>query len=522
MKKKGLSLLRVVLPVVISVGIASCGESAPQAISARLNVHTNSIVGPVDDKIFGHFIENLGRCFYGGIWDEETPVERLGAGLRMDVLNFAKALSPPVIRFPGGLYADAYHWQNGIGPRELRPVIENPYWAFMGSRFAPPDTNHFGTDEFFQFLNYVGGEAYIQVNYSTGTTEEAAEWVEYVNGSTDTYWGAKRASYGHREPYNVTIWGVGNEIWGWWALGHTDAVSYAKRYLEFTRAMKAVSPDIRFTAAGYDAAWNRAFLEIAGEDVDYLTIHVYLPGGNTAFIAPKESTYYSVVGSPVYVSQMVKNAYEDIVYVLGEDSGTTIAFDEWNVGWRANDVELGREFTMREALFTAGVLIEMIRLSAQGMLSMANYAQMVNTLGLIYTDGPVAFVTPPYYAFLLASTIRNTVMFEHEITGPAFDADALGDIPPLHNVPMVDAVPVRENNGNIQVMFLNRNIRSEAVLSLAFDDCLPREGEVRIYTSTGPYSRTLEEKRFRAGGECTIILKLPPHSFGLLSLRERY
>ena len=506
--------MKKTLAFILLFALISCGEESAQRLSAVIEISENP-AGAVDNYIFGHFIENLGRCFYGGIWDPKAPVEKIAGGIRKDVADLVRAVNPPLIRYPGGLYADAYHWQNGIGPRELRPVIENPYWSFMGERFAPPDTNQFGTDEFMAFLSYTGGEAYIQVNYSTGTTEEAAAWVEYVNGASTTYWGSKRAEYGHPEPYGVKIWGIGNEIWGFWAYGHTDPVSYAERYLEFAKAMKAVDPNLKFTAAGYTSDWNVPFLEVAGEEVDYLTVHAYVPGP-VAFVPPGEDYYRAMVAAPLYLRQMVEDAYSDIVSVLGENTETKVSFDEWNVGWRANDVEIGREFTMREALFSAGVLIEFMRLSAEGKLGMANYAQLVNALGLIYTEKNYAFVTPPYYAFLLTRELRDVELLESHISSPVFSSRAFADLPPQEDVPYVDAVAVKKDEKTLFVFFINRHIRREAVLSVVFPECSQKRGEVTLATSEGAYSKEIKIEQSVIYASCAGALLLPPHSFGVV------
>lgn len=497
-----------------------CGEEEEEVINAVLQIDASSIKGEVSNLIFGHFIENLGKCIYGGIWDEESSVEKIYGKMRKDVLEAVKALNPPVIRFPGGLYADVYDWRMGIGPGDLRPVIENPYWSFMGEKFAPPDTNRFGTDEFFKFLRYVGGEAYIQVNYSTLPPDVARDWVEYVNGSTSTPYGMMRfKNTGEENPYNAKIWGIGNEIWGWWAKGHTNAENYALRYLQFKDAMKSADPNILLTAAGYNREWNRKFLSLAGTEVDYLTLHVYLPGGNVPFIPLQKKYYYSIVASPLHIKKMIEEMYEDIVSVLGENSPVTVALDEWNVSWRMNDVDLGLDFTMREAIFTAGVIIELIKLSSEGKVGMANFAQLVNMMGLIYTQNENLILTPPYYSFKLVKELRNIYVPEFSFEGKTFNSDSFGEIPPMKNVPFISAVPALRGKEAF-VLFLNRSFDRSGYLTISFKDCVNRDGSLKIMKGQYCWSKEVMEENAQFTIKCSKTIKIPPCSMGMIKVKE--
>ena len=191
----------------------------------------------IDPNIYGNFIEHLGRCIYGGIYEENSPLsdER---GFRLDVLEAIKGLNVPVLRWPGGNFVSGYHWMDGIGPKEKRPRKVD--WAWHAE-----ESNRFGTDEFIEYCREVGTEPYICVNLGTGTIDEAAAWVEYCNGTGDTYYANLRRQNGHPEPYNVKYWGLGNEMYGFWQIGAKTADDYAKLAMEAAKLMKWTDPSIK-------------------------------------------------------------------------------------------------------------------------------------------------------------------------------------------------------------------------------------------------------------------------------------
>ena len=210
----------------------------------------------------------------GRVWIDQVSLMPGDAvdEVRADVFERVKALRPGFVRWPGGNVAQDYHWMWGVGPRDERPEWINLAWS---NEREPSD---FGTDEFIRFCRNLGAEPHLVVNIEGrgATPEEAAAWVEYVNGATTTKYGALRAKHGHAEPFGVKTWELGNEIWGDWVRGHTDAETYARNYLRYREAMLAVDPTLRFIAVGdNDMAWNRTLLGRAGAQIDYLAIHHY-------------------------------------------------------------------------------------------------------------------------------------------------------------------------------------------------------------------------------------------------------
>ena len=213
-------------------------------MSYRIVVDPKKVVKPISRHIYGHFTEHLGRCIYGGIYEEGSPLsdER---GFRKDVLEAVKRIKVPNLRWPGGNFVSNYHWEDGIGPKDQRPVRFDLAWQ-------QEETNRFGTDEFIEYCREIGAEPYISINMGTGTLDEALHWLEYCNGKGNTYYAQLRRKYGHPEPYNVKFWGIGNEMYGEWQVGHMTADEYARAAKEYTKWMKVFDPTIKAIAVGCD------------------------------------------------------------------------------------------------------------------------------------------------------------------------------------------------------------------------------------------------------------------------------
>ncbi len=242
--------------------------TAASAQSALIKLDFDRQLGTIDRNIYGNFIEHLGRCIYGGIYDEGSPLSD-SDGFRKDVLEAVRNLRISVLRWPGGNFSSGYNWKDGIGPKDLRPRRWDTAWQ-------AEESNRFGTDEFIAYCRKVGAEPYICVNMGTGTMQEAADWVEYCNGTMNTDWANLRRKNGHPEPYSVKLWGLGNEIYGSWQAGHKDATQYAQLAAEFAKMMRWIDPDIKLVACGgNNADWDRQVLEGVGQFADYISMHHY-------------------------------------------------------------------------------------------------------------------------------------------------------------------------------------------------------------------------------------------------------
>jgi alpha-N-arabinofuranosidase len=352
---------------------------------ATITVDLNRPLGKVSPFVFGQFIEHMHRCLYGGIYEEGSPLsdER---GFRLDVLEAARRLRPPILRWPGGNFVSGYHWEDGIGPKERRPARMELAWGGV-------ESNRFGTDEFLAYCRELGTEPYICINLGTGTLDEARNWVEYCNGTGNTYYANLRRQNGHPEPYNVKYWGLGNEMYGAWQQGAKSAQEYATYAREAAKLMKLVDPSIKLVACGHDgmSEWDRVVVEGLAALVDYIAIHIYTGSED----------YFANVFLPHHAGRCIRHLVSLIEGVRLRQRiahPIAIAYDEWNV-WtygRAT-AENGYEqpYELADALGVATYLNTFLR--APRVLGMANLAQMVNVLGAIITSPDGLYLQAIYH-----------------------------------------------------------------------------------------------------------------------------
>jgi len=412
---------------------------------AGIVVDVRDQIGKINRHIYGHFIEHLGRCIYGGVWvGEDSKIPNL-CGLRKDVLEVVKEICPPIIRWPGGNFASGYHWEDGVGPREKRPVKYDLAWE-------AEEPNQFGTDEFIDFCREVGAEPYICVNVGSGTPEEAAHWVEYCNRKGNSLYASKRVENGHPEPFNVKYWGIGNEVYGAWQIGHIDAADYAKITVEFAKLMKRVDPTIRLVAVGCDRDdWNYEVLKTAGEHVDYISLHKYYG---------HEEDYYTVVASPLDAERSLKHLSGLIDAAMAtKKRRVEIAFDEWNVWRKEANRETGytQKSTLQDGIFAAGIFHALHRLCKS--VTMANLAQLVNVLPAIVTSEKGLYVNPIYLAFKLYVNHSGDTALRTRTEAETYKAEKIG----ANSVPYLDCSATLHKEGGILYLAAVNRHREENI-----------------------------------------------------------
>jgi alpha-N-arabinofuranosidase len=445
-----------------------------QPYPAELLIDAGAVIGEIQPYVYGHFIEHLERSIYGGIWTED------GASLRQDTVELVKRLRPRVIRYPGGNFASGYHWEDGIGSPQNRPRRFDPAWQAW-------ESNRVGTDEFIQFCRTVGADPFLVVNDGSGTPEEAARWVEYCNNPPQKGQGMRRAASGASEPHQVKLWGVGNEVWGDWQIGHTDATNYAARLQSFARSMRQVDPEIRLVGAGQavisdDPAdpgrrWNETVLIHAGNQLDYLSFHIYSPGSDGWQEAyDLDTLHHTLCAAPVGVEEMVRRIGEQVQEFTSDprlqtdgavpgDRSIGIALDEWNV-WLppaegARSIHQQR-YTLRDTLYAAGML-NMFQRQCK-TLKLANLAQMINVLPLIETDAQRAAATTLYYPFLLYQAMEPVSLLA-VATCPSYASESLGNIQAQRGVPYLDVAATRDwLNRRLVISLVNRHPYRKASL----------------------------------------------------------
>jgi alpha-N-arabinofuranosidase len=401
------------------------------------------------------------------------PEDNVG-GLRRDVLEAIRMLKPSIIRFPGGCFSDNYHWVNGLGDRDRRPATWNRAYEII-------EDNDLGINEFMLLCEQIGCEAYINANFGSGTPEEAASWVLYCNEPPDGLHGARRKELGHEEPYNVLLWGVGNEIYGDWETGHTDATTYAGRFRQYSEAMKGADPRIRVVAVGcdphpfYDVNWNLAFLKTAGSHADYLTVHKYVPGSGNKDLSryDEKALYHAIVASPHAIEGILHTMDQTIRLTTAPEDWPDLALDEWNI-WVHFNLERGidEQFQMRDALFAAGVFNTLYRLS--GRVTLAIQSLLVNVLGAIMTSQTDCHLTAIGRAFELYSNHTGAVSVSSHVTQcPTFEVWHMDELPWMPRVPYVDCSATLSADGRtIFLSIINRHpsqrIECEFTLRNAF------------------------------------------------------
>jgi alpha-N-arabinofuranosidase len=488
-------------------------------MTSRIKVDADRVIGRVDPMIYGHFIEHLGRCIYGGIVDE--------GGVRGDVVEAMRRIRPSILRWPGGCFADGYHWRDGVGPLAERPVRTNLAWG-------GEESNAVGTDEFIDYCRRVGAEPYLCANVGSGTPEEAAAWVDYCNGTGSTAYARMRRAHGSEGPFGVRYWGIGNEIDETEhvnEIGCLSAEDYARAVREYTKLMRRVSPDLRFIAVGSNRGevdWNLKVLEKAGAHIDYIAIHGYYGTDD----------YYSTVAAPVFVEKrlrMLQSAVELASFTAGITRPIRIAFDEWNVWYRTRgdrDHLFEEAYELKDALFAAGTFNVLHRMSP--VVGMANLAQMVNALGMIHVGRDAMVLTPLYHAFDLYANHTGSTAVDTFVISDTFETHDKGGargLGPVSGVPYVDAsATLREDGRALCLAVVNRHRDEPVECSIALQG-VSVAGEAAVYELTAATAGAVNtadapnavavaaRKPVRAGA--TFVASFAPHSATVLEVPLR-
>jgi alpha-N-arabinofuranosidase len=351
----------------------------------------------IEANLYGHFAEHLGAGIYGGIWvGEDSSIPNIG-GIRRDVVDALRRIRVPVLRWPGGGFADDYHWRDGIGPRKRRPRRVNIWWG------NTVETNAFGTHEFLQFCRLIGAQPYICGNVGTGSPREMRDWVEYCNFAGDSTLAHGRGLNGSHEPFGVRYWGVGNESWG--CGGNFAPEDYAAEYCRFSTYLRDFDTPLYLIACGpcgYDTDWTRRFFEKLGSyrQLHGFAAHHYCGTAGTATEYTADQWYELLWGC----QQIERTICEQRAVMDEYDSERRIALivDEWGT-WHPptpgrNPHHLWQQNTLRDAL-VAALTLDLFNRHAD-KISMANIAQLVNVLqSVILTEGDRMLTTPTYHVY---------------------------------------------------------------------------------------------------------------------------
>ena len=491
---------------------------------ARLIVDPAFVVGDVDPRLYGAFVEHLGRCVYTGIYEPEHPTADAD-GFRGDVAELVTELGVPMLRYPGGNFVSNYRWEDGVGPRNSRPTRLDLAWKSI-------ESNAVGTDEFCAWSRRVGSQPMLAVNLGTRGAEAAAALVEYCNHPGGTYWSDLRRSNGAPDPHAVKVWCLGNEMDGPWQIGHRSADEYGRLAAQTAQAMRLVDPSIELVACGSSGArmptfpeWDATMLEHCYDYVDYISLHSYYQERN----ADRASFLACAVDMDRYIEAVVATA--DHVRAKGRHKKrVNLSFDEWNV-WYSVDAPVERDweraprmledqYNMVDAVVVGTMLISLLRHADR--VRIACLAQLVNAIGAIRSEpnGP-AWRQTIFHPFALASRYGRGVVLQPVITSPCYDTAWFGD------VPVLDAVALRDDDG-VTIFAVNRGqqeslpltveLRAIPGLRRATHTYLGSEDPLAANTEDQParvVPRTGEDVAVDAG-EAAIML--PPLSWNVIRI----
>ena len=392
MNLKRTMLAALVAAVLIPGGLWARGKTG----NARIKVDIERQKGEIDRNIYGNFVEHLGRCIYGGLYEPGSPLSD-EKGYRRDVLEATRALRTSLVRWPGGNFVSGYHWEDGIGPQAGRPTRIDLAWGFR-------ESNAFGTDEFVEWCRRAATEPYFCVNLGTGTMDEARNWVEYCNVEKGTYWSDLRRRNGYEKPHKVKYWALGNEMDGQWQMGHKNAEDYGKFALETAKLMKWIDRDIKLVVAGssdYNGNWidwNRTVLEYLKNHADYIALHNYVENRSNDYYKFMATTRFAEkairITEGLIAEAMTKAERKDPIY---------IAFDEYNVWYRAKGEEGNEEvYNLEDALVVSTFLNIFVRNAH--VVKMANMAQLVNVIAPIFSTKEGSWYQTIFYPLQLFAT----------------------------------------------------------------------------------------------------------------------
>ena len=387
-------------------------------MSAKIKLNAANLGATINKNIYGHFSEHLGRCIYGGLYvGEDSPIPNKN-GMRTDVVEALKHIQVPVLRWPGGCFADEYHWEDGIGPKETRKRMVNTHWGGV------VEDNSFGTHEFLELCEQIGCEPYINGNVGSGTVREMSEWVEYLNSPGDSTVAQRRWANGRKEPWNVKYWGVGNENWG--CGGNMRPEFYGDQFRRFNTYCRNYSKESKLyrIACGpnvNDWAWMDGVMKVAGHYCDAITLHYYThprgweeKGSATEFDTEE---YYLTLRKAAWMDSLIKG-HLAIMDKYDPKHRVGLIVDEWgtwfNVEPGTNPGFLYQQNTMRDAM-VAAINLNIFNNHADRVV-MANLAQMVNVLqSVILTDGDQMIKTPTYHVFDLYKAHHDATLLPREL-----------------------------------------------------------------------------------------------------------
>ena len=434
---------------------------------AKMILDKDYVIGDIDPRIYGSFIEHLGRAVYGGIYEPDHPLAD-ELGFRKDVLELVRKLNVPIVRYPGGNFVSGFNWEDSIGPRENRPHRLDLAWSTT-------ETNEVGLHEFTTWAKKANSQVMYAVNLGTRGPDEARNVVEYANHKGGSYWSDLRRKNGAEDPFNIRLWCLGNEMDGNWQMGHKTAYEYGRVANEAAKVMKWVDPTIEVVACGSAAHDMPTFgsgeyemLNECYENVDYVSLHRYYgnPTNDTPGFLARSMDLDEFIREVVAICDTVKGKKHS-------KKKLNLSFDEWNVWYHSNeqDKEIVKQdkwgralpllediYNFEDALLAGGILITFLRNADR--VHVACLAQLVNVIAPIMTrNGGGAWAQTTFWPLMHASKYGRGKALRPILESPVYDCSD------FEKVPYVDATATMDDDGNVTVFAVNRDPSEDALLT---------------------------------------------------------
>jgi alpha-N-arabinofuranosidase len=441
-----------------------------EAITARAVVHPSFVIGPVPRRLFGSFVEHMGRCVYGGLY-EPGHARADASGFRTDVLDLVKELGVTTVRYPGGNYVSSYRWEDSVGPVEHRSPSLDLAWRSV-------EANAFGLNEFMEWSRMAGVEPMMAVNLGTRGIQEACDLLEYANFPGGTKYSDLRVEHGAKEPHGIRMWCLGNEMDGEWQIGHKTASEYGRIAAECARALRRIDPTVELVACGSSnermatfGSWEGTVLDETYDLVDFISLHAYFEDrgqGRAAFLASSR-VMDSFIESVVSTCDHVKSKKRSKRVMR-------LSFDEWNVWhesrfvgqqqleWSEAPRLIEDTYTAEDAVVVGSLLMSLLRHADR--VEAASMAQLVNVIAPIRAESEgEAWRQTIFYPFALTARHARGEVLHVQVDGPLIACGEVGEAPAVEVVATHDA-----SSGEVTIFAFNRHERDDVWLDVRLCD----------------------------------------------------
>lgn len=464
---------------------------------AKVIIDRDFTISEIDEKVFSSFVEPLGRCVYGGLYEPGHPTADED-GFRQDVLEYTKPLNLTLNRFPGGNFTSTYRWEDGIGPKEKRPRRPEVAWQCI-------ETNEFGLDEFDKWSKKNGSDVMMTVNLATRGVLEAMDCVEYCNFEGGTYWSDKRREHGYEKPFNYKYWCLSNEIDGIWQVGQKPGREYGLLAKEASKGMKLIDTEIKTVLAGSSSpgmdtfpSFDEEALDVAWEQIDYLSVHHYIgnwDNDSENYMAKPLVTnkYFDDLAGLLAFMKRKKRSNHD-VYISFDEFNTwhsIIHEERFEKKWRIAPPLLEDIYTAEDALALGGMLLAVLRHA--DVVKIACVSELVNCISHLRTsNGGGCWAMPAYYSFLHYSQYGRGTAMDTKVISDTYDCRD------FREVPYLDAQAVMGEDGSIKIFAINRSLEDALDLSVILRGYEEYQVEKHIVlTADDPKATNTESEPFK-------------------------